>query len=82
MSKEAEEYLNDKGYGKGTNYTTKLVEGLMQSYHEAQLKAKMPSFQKVNKEAARIYKEAWEADYAVENFITGVKWLKQQILKQ
>ena len=57
-----------------------LIIDWFQQFADEQLKAKMPSSQKVNKEAARMYKEAWEADYAVENFITGVKWLKQQIL--
>ena len=66
---------------KENKYVYDCMQAYAESYHETQLKAKMPSSQKVNKEAARIYKEAWEADYAIENFITGVIWLKQQILK-
>jgi len=81
MSKEAEEYLNDKGYGKGTNYTTKLVEGLMQSYHEAQLKAKMPSEQEIEKAFGMMFTRT-ENDQNFDSGVKeGIKWLKQQIIK-
>lgn len=35
---EAEENLKDKGYGKGSNYTTNLVANLMQSFADEQNK--------------------------------------------
>ena len=34
--KEAKDFLNENGYGKGTNYTTDLVVGLMVRFSESQ----------------------------------------------
>jgi len=84
MSKEAEEYLRKSNnrptitfvnglIGEPSFTISKTLE-LMQSYHESQLKAKMPSDEAIHTAIARM-----QARTVNRNDL--VKWIKQQILK-
>ena len=95
MSKEAEEYLRKSNnrptitfvnglIGEPSFTISKTLE-LMQSYHEAQLKAKMPSSFELQEIVTKIAYQQLEEDQVDDLFSKmGLlnEWLKQQILKQ
>ena len=82
-----EEYLKDKNItievnGIKINLTTsKDFEMLLTDYHESQLKANMPTEQKIEKAFGMMLTRT-ENDQNFDSGVKeGIKWLKQQIIK-
>ena len=78
---EAEKFLSDNGYGKGTNFTISTVAYLMEAYAAQQ--SKMPTEDDIGEEVLSKHYETPEENMA---FLDGatfvVEWLRNQIEKR
>lgn len=78
--KEVEDYFF-KRYGNKITSSQSWVIGFTADFHQEQRRKDLPSDDEIN-EAEKIYKGHDDNRLIGIGFKTGVKWLKQQILKQ
>lgn len=73
--KKAKEYLSNRGYGSGTNYTTLLVASLMEEYRN-QLPSGVPSDEEIRIESLVGYEDNTAGSL---NFQLGAKWMRDRL---